>query len=175
MISTTDRIATVTGADSSTVQRLLATSVAGWRASGARVVGVIAEGHGITDRTCGAGFLRDIASGKAYPIYRETAPSRTTCHLDAAGVDAACADIIDQVSASDLVILSKFGKLEAMREGLARAFEVAIAAGKPVLTTVSEKHRCAWKSFAPEAICLVADEAALQAWWKRATIRTAEL
>jgi hypothetical protein len=111
MISATPSIATVTGADSSTIQRLLATTVAGWRASGTKVAGVIAEVHGIPDRTCGAGFLRDIVSGKAYPIYRETTSSHTTCHLDAAGVDAACADIINQVLASELIVLSKFGKL----------------------------------------------------------------
>lgn len=159
------RIATVIGADSATTQALLATMAAGWRASGTRVVGVIAESHGLSDRTCGAGILRDIASGKPHRIYLETAPSHTSCHLDAAGVEAACAEIRDQILTSDLVILSKFGKLEAMRAGLADAFEAAVTAGKPILTTVSDKHRTAWEAFAPDAISLSADETALRTWW----------
>lgn len=164
----TNRTAAVVRTDDATSQPLIAAAVAGWRASGAKVVGVISEGHGLPDRTCRAGILRDIASGRPYPIYLETAPSHTSCHLDAVGVDAACATILDQIVACDLVVLSKFGKLEAARGGLAPAFEAAIAAGKPVLTTVSEKHRDAWRTFAPGAIELAAEAAALRAWWDAA-------
>jgi nucleoside-triphosphatase THEP1 len=161
-----DRIATVVGADGAATQALLAAAAAGWRAAGVKVVGVTAETHGLPDRICSAGFLRDIASGKSYPIYLETAPRDTSCHLDAAGVDAACAAIRTLIQASDLVVLSKFGKLEAMRRGLAPAFEAATAAGKPILTTVSEKHREAWRAFAPSAVDLAADDAAIQGWWR---------
>jgi hypothetical protein len=61
-----------------------------------------------------------------------------------------------------------------MGKGLVGAFEVAMAGGKPVLTTVSEKHRSAWEIFAPGAIYLIADEPALHAWWSRSqTARSA--
>ena len=160
------RIATVVGADSATTQALFAAMVADWRASGAKVVGVIGEAHGLPDRTCSAGILRDIVSGKPYQIYLETAPNHTSCHIDMAGVETACAAVLNHVSTSDFVVLSKFGKLEAMRRGLAAAFEAAIAAGKPVLTTVSDKHRDAWQALAPDAILLAADEAVIQAWWR---------
>ncbi len=161
-----DRIATVIGADSAATQALLATMVAGWRASGVNVVGAIAEVPGLPKGTCSAGFLRDIATGTPYQIYLETPPRDTSCHLDAAGVEAACATIRDQVPGSDLVVLSKFGKLEAARQGLADAFEAAVAAGKPVLTTVSDKHRDAWRAFVPDAVFLEADETAIQDWWQ---------
>ncbi|MEO9191315.1 MAG: DUF2478 domain-containing protein [Acetobacteraceae bacterium] len=166
MTPATGRIATVVGADGATIQALFAAAVADWRASGANIVGVIAEAHNLPDRTCSAGTLRDVVSGESYSMFLETVPSNTSCHLDAGGVEAACAAILDQVPASDLVVLSKFGKLEAARGGLAAAFEAAIAAGKPVLTTVSEKHRDAWGALAPDAIRLPADEAAIQAWWR---------
>lgn len=45
------------------------------------------------------------------------------------------------------------------------AFEAAMAAGKPVLTTVSDKHRDAWHGFAPDAVFLPANELAIQSWW----------
>jgi len=62
-------------------------------------------------------------------------------------------------------VLSKFGKLEAAGQGLFPAFEAAAAAGKPVLTSVSSKHRDAWRAFAPDADFIQADEAALTEWW----------
>lgn len=160
------RIAAIVGADGTATQALLSATVAAWRNSGIKVGGVIAETHGIPDRTCGAGILRDIATGKPFQIYLESAPSNTSCHLDAAGVEAASTELLAQMSASDVIVLSKFGKLEAMHQGLAGAFDAAMAAGKPVLTTVSAKHREAWQAFAPEAAALTADGAALQAWWR---------
>ncbi len=165
MTSVPSRVAGIVGVESTQAQSLLTVAVARWRARGAKVVGVLAEAHGIPGRTCGAGFLRDIASNKPYSIYRETVSSSTTCHLDASGVEAACENLQGQIPACDLVVLSKFGKLEAMHQGLADAFTAAMAAGKPILTSISDKHRDAWRAFVPDATLLAADEAALEAWW----------
>lgn len=159
------RIATVVGADGIKLQALLAAIAAEWRAGGVGVVGVIAEPHGLPNSTCSAGILREVNSGMLHTIYLDVAPSNTSCHLDASGVDRACKSILDQIATSDLVVLSKFGKLEASGSGLAKAFKAAIAAGKPILTTVSAKHRDAWEAFAPDAIDLPPDKAALQRWW----------
>ena len=49
---------------------------------------------------------------------------------------------------------------------LASVFDAAVAAGKPVLTTVSEKQRDAWRAYAPDAATLSPDADALQAWWQ---------
>ncbi len=73
--------------------------------------------------------------------------------------------VLGQIPDSDVVVLSKFGKLEAAGGGLAPAFAAAIAAGKPVLTTVSELHRDAWQRLAPDAVRLPADPAAIRDWW----------
>lgn len=122
---------------------------------------------------CSAGILRDIASGARHSIYLAVAPTGTSCHLDARGVEAACSSVLGQVQGGDLVVLSKFGKLEALHEGLFPAFEAAIAAGKPVLTTVSSRHREAWQAFAPDAVPIDADKAALTAWWRAGVKATA--
>lgn len=160
----TDRIATLGGADGPTLQALLTASVAEWKAAGLRVAAIIAEAHNLPDRTCSAGFLRDMASGRTYSMFFEAPPAGTSCHLDATGVDGACAAVLDQIPASDVVVLSKFGKLEAAGGGLAPAFAAAIAARKPVLTTVSDLHRGAWDRLAPDAIRLPADAAAIRDW-----------
>ena len=161
-----DRIAVVVGADSASVQALLARMAAGWRASDAAVVGLTAQTHELADRTCEAGFLRDLVSGAAYPMYLEVVRASTSCHLDAAGVEAACAAVLGQIPESDLVVLSKFGKLEAGHSGLVPAFEAAFAAGKPILTSVSGRHRDAWRGYAPGAVELPAEEAVLEQWWR---------
>jgi hypothetical protein len=111
--------------------------------------------------------LRDIGTGDRFAIYLETPPADTSCHLNAKGVEAACASVIDQIASSDLIVLSKFGKLEAMGRGLFPAFEAAIAAGTPIPTTVSDKHRDAWEAFAPDAAYLEASRSALADWWSR--------
>ena len=171
MVPQGGKIAAVLADEGTATQALLAAMVADWREAGAKIAGVIGELHGLPDRSCGAGFLRDIASGKPYRIYLETAPSKAACHLDTAGVASACKAIVDQISMSDLVVLNKFGKLEGMGEGLAAAFQLAISAGKPVLTTVSDRHRHAWRTFAPDTTFLPADKAALQNWWHAIRVR----
>lgn len=162
--ATPGRIASVMGADSATVQALFAATVADWRAAGVRVAGLLAEPDGPPGRTCTAGVLRDIGSGRAFQIYFDTAPGGMSCDLDASGIEAACAELLGQLTKCDVVVLSKFGKLEAARSGLVTAFQAVIDAGTPLLTSVSNKHREAWKAFAPAAIELPAEAAALQRW-----------
>jgi hypothetical protein len=107
MMPDTGRIAAIAGDDGATGQALLTEMAAQWRAGGAKIVGVTAEGHGLPGRTCGAGFLREIASGRAHTIYLDAPTSDTSCHLDAAGVADAGTAIIEQIPASDLVILAE--------------------------------------------------------------------
>lgn len=146
---------------------LLSKVAAEWQGLGMSIVGVLAEDNDAAG-VCSAGFLRDIASGRKYSIHLDTPPTDTTCHIDAVGVEDACAGLIDQIDSADVVILSKFGKLEAMRQGLWPAFAATIAAGKPLLTTVSSKHAEALKIFAPEAIWLAADGPAVEHRWRTA-------
>ena len=167
MVPVARSLAVVNGGDSASIHRFLEETVLGWRANGVKVAGVTAHPHGSPDRKCTAGILRDIGSGIPIQIYLETSLPGTTCDLDRDGVDAACATVIDQIAGSDVVVLSKFGKLEAMRQGLFPAFKAAIAAGRPIVTTVSAKHRDAWNAFAPDATYIDTDEAALTAWLAR--------
>src|SRR4029079_2075927 len=99
------RIAAVEGARSATVQALFEQAVGSWRAAGVQVVGPIQETHRLPDRTCNAGVLRDIVSGKSHSIYLEIPPSDTSCHIDAAGADIACATGPKQIDPCDPVVL----------------------------------------------------------------------
>jgi hypothetical protein len=145
---------------------LLSTVAADWRGAGCNVVGVLAEDNDDAEATCSAGFLRDIASGRKYQVSLDTMPAGTICHLDAAGMADACAGLLDQIAAADVVILSKFGKLEASGQGLWPAFAAAAGAGKPLLTTVSSRHVAAMKAFAATAVWLEADYVSVERWWE---------
>jgi hypothetical protein len=161
-------VAVIAGADGETIQALLAAAAAECRAGGLAVAGVVAARHGLDDRTCTAGFLRDVASDASWPIYLEQSPAGTACHLDADGVEAACAALLGRVAQSDLVVLSKFGKLEAAGGGLFPVFASARASGRPILTAVSERHRAAFEAFAPDAVPLAAEASTVAAWCRAA-------
>lgn len=158
-------IARVEGTDSATVQILFAEAIARWQTAGVRVAGLIEETHGMPGRTCNAGVLREVVSGRSYSIYLEIPPPDRSCHINAEGAESAGAAILADIATCDLVVLSKFGKLEAGQGGLIGAFKTAIAARKPILTTVSEKHRAAWNALAPEATVLPPSVAAMETWW----------
>jgi len=148
-------------------QALLSEAVARWRGAGATIVGLLAE-DGDGEEACSAAFLRDIATGRSFSIQLDAAPAGTACHLDAAGLSEACAGLLPRIAAADLIVLSKFGKTEAAGSGLRTAFAAAIAAGKPLLTTVSPKHEAAWRAFAPDAAALDPDRQSLDRWWRAA-------
>jgi hypothetical protein len=132
----------------------------------ARIVGVVAEDHGLPDRKCRAGYLRSIVSGTRYPIFADLGPASRACHLEGEGAFAAAAEVEkDIVAGCDLVLLSKFGKLEAAGDGLAKAFTAALGADVPVLTSVSRAFETAWSAFAPRFDTLPAEAARIETWW----------
>lgn len=156
--------AAILNVESVDAQALLQTAARGWSGAGIKVAGVIASGGGLEGR-CSAGTLLDIASGHEFSVALDAAPEGTSCHLDSAGMEAACAGLMDQIPAAEIVVLSKFGKLETMQRGLWAAFAAARASRKALLTTISARHMDAWADFASDAAWLKADTRAIEAWW----------
>jgi len=106
-------IAAVVGCGSRSVQDLFAAVAGELIADGMRVIGVVSETHGLPDRTCSAGFLRDIVTREEFPIYLQDPPADTSCHLDEGGLEAASRRLLPRIPRCDLLIISKFGKSEA--------------------------------------------------------------
>jgi hypothetical protein len=163
------KIAVVQGAPSSDVQALFWTLAERWRPT-ARLAGVLAEDHGLPDRACSAGYLRSLADGSRHSIFQDLGPGSKTCHLSGDGAVVAAAAVRRDVEAGcDLVMLSKFGRLEADGGGLRDAFAAAIEAGLPVLTSVSPTYMAKWQAFAtPLFTMLPADAGQIDAWWQSA-------
>lgn len=163
----TSNIAFLTTTEGQDWQAGLLEAAARWRKAGSAVVGVLSA---VPDAqgSCRVGHLRDIASGRKFSIQLDNPPQGTNCHLDTAGMDAACQFLLSQISASDVVIISKFGKTEIMQHGLWAAFVTAAEAGKPIITTVSPRQRDAWLAFAPGAFELAPDGHSIDQWWQAA-------
>jgi len=161
------KIAVVQGVPSAQVQRLFGTLVERWRPT-SRLAGVIAEDHGLADRACSAGFLRSLGDGERFPIFQDLGAGAGACHLAGDGVVAAAGAVCRDIAGGcDLVVLSKFGKLEAEGGGLRDAFGAAIEAEIPVLTSVSPKFATAWESFAaPLFVVVPGDVDGIDAWWQ---------
>jgi nucleoside-triphosphatase THEP1 len=148
------RIAAFQCSDSSIAQREMLAAIDRLQREGIRIVGVVEERDPNITATCTAGTLRDINSSASHRIYLDTPRADTSCRVDSSGVEAAASGLLAQIPAADLVVLSKFGKLEAGGGGLFPVLEAAVAAGKPVITTVSENHRDAWQAYAPSSRAL---------------------
>jgi hypothetical protein len=111
--------------------------------------------------------LRSLTDRRRYDIFQDLGPHSKSCGLLADNVLTACAAVChDLAQGCDLVVLSKFGKLEAEGSGLLDAFGAAVAAQIPILTSVAPKFDAEWAAFAsPYFVILPPDPAAIAAWW----------
>jgi hypothetical protein len=138
----------VQGAPNIEIQAILRALADDWKDE-LRLAGAVAEDHGLPDRVCQAGYLRTLATGARYSIFHDPGPSAAACHLDGSGAGAAAIAVQRDIETGcDLVLLNKFGKLEADGNGLAVAFRATLAAGLPLLTSVSPAQEEAWRRFA---------------------------
>ncbi|WP_449409295.1 DUF2478 domain-containing protein [Methylobacterium komagatae] len=158
----TTPILALQGASNTAIQAVLLASARRWQEAGLRVVGVVEVPALKGVEHC----LQDLATGDQYEIYQELGPGSGACCLLGAGIVEACESIHRQILAGcDLVVLSKFGKLEAMRSGLVSAFTTAITADKPILTAVAPIFVDAWRHFAgPLSRFAVPDERTIEVW-----------
>jgi hypothetical protein len=164
---TTSRIAVVQGAPGAVVDELLATAVERWSPH-LRIAGVIAHGDGLDRGKCSAGYLRTLASGKLFSIFAQDNPDAglDACNVDGRGAIAAAEVAGQDIAAGcDLVVLNRYAKLEQAGDGLCRAFAAAIAAGVPLLTSVSPNRTDAFATFAATGFTLLPPEAAAIDGW----------
>jgi len=163
------RIAALRGAPSAAMQTLLDEFAQRRARAGLRVAGVVEDSDCAHDGACKRFRVRDLLSGETIPISQNLGRGSTACNLDPAALVRACGRIETAISeGADLVVRSKFSKLEAARSGLADAFRAAIEADIPVLTVVSPAAAEEWEIFAAPLFQFVdASCDALEIWWAR--------
>ncbi|MEK4031722.1 DUF2478 domain-containing protein [Methylocystis sp. IM3] len=162
------RIAAVQGAASPLIQSTLLAFAQQLSRQGLRVAGVVEISSCGDEGRCKSLSVRDLASGDTYPITQKLGAGSEACNLDPGGLALACGVIEDAIQRGvDVVVLSKFGKLEAARSGLCDAFRAAMMADIPVITAVSPPVAEDWDRFAGElAQSVEARVDALAEWWE---------
>lgn len=162
------RIAAVRGAPSFLIQGTLFAFARQLQNQGLRVAGVVEVSSCTDEERCKSLSIQNLASGETYPITQKLGAGSEACNLDPSGLALACGFIEDAIQGGvDIVVLSKFGKLEAARGGLCDAFRAAMMADIPVITAVSPPVAGEWDRFAGDLSQFVdAHVKALTAWWE---------
>ncbi len=166
------RIVAVQGGTRNLTQALLSHLTVSWRARGLRIAGVVEEFT--VENARETVLLRDLKSGARYPLKQDLGSGSISCSLDLASLAAACLSVETAIEQGcDFVIISKFGKMEASGGGLAGAFYAAIAADRPIVTSVSSSLTEAWNGFAnPLTMFVRPDYDAIETW--RLALTTSE-
>ena len=136
-------------------------------ARGYRVLGLVQRR--VADDCAGDVILQDLASAESFLISQRLGEGSTCCSVDPSGV-AEASTVLRRALANgaDLLVVNKFGKLEADGGGFLAEITAAVVAGVPVLTSVHHHHVDRWIAFAGEyGAPIAAAPFALAMWWHR--------
>jgi Protein of unknown function (DUF2478) len=110
--------------------------------------------------------LEDLASGARTELFERRGSGATGCRLDVAVLTDVTARIERTLQHDpDLLVLNKFGKVEAEGGGLVDPIAVAVDRGIPVIIGVPARNLAAWRAFAGDlAVELAGDFGAIADW-----------
>ncbi len=147
------------------VDALLWALAAEQRRRGHRVRGLLMTYPEGNVQACAPMVLVDLAQGGAYRVSQELGSGSASCRADTQGFAQASAVLRQALhDAPDLVVVNRFGGLEAEGGGFAAELLDLLAAGVPLLTAVATRHEAAWERFTGGAAWLPARQDAVQAW-----------
>jgi nucleoside-triphosphatase THEP1 len=111
--------------------------------------------------------IEDLASGVLIEASDKTRGANG-CRLDAYALEDAAGLVAQSISSkTDLLIINRFGKQEALGQGFRAAIEAAVMIGVPVLTSFSSTNASAFDAFSGgHAEILPADADQIAAWCK---------
>ena len=145
----TGQIAALQGAPGETIQAILPQFAEVPKREGFRVAGVVEVSQCGEEGARKHLAVRDLTSKAVIKFSQDLGAGSTACNLDPSGLAKACEAVERAIEdGADVVVLSKFGKLEAARGGLCDAFRAAILADLPIVTTVSPLLADEWAQFA---------------------------
>lgn len=112
--------------------------------------------------------LVDIHCGQEYRISQDLGAGSTCCRVDTNAVAEASAVLRQALGAElDLMVVNKFGKLEAQGLGLADEMLSAMAQGIPLLTSVEPQVLDRWRDFTGGIAAELAPTCgSLMRWWE---------
>lgn len=140
--------------------------VAHARSRGLRLAGALQHlASDQADRRCDV-ELEDLATGHRTPLFENRGREARGCRLDEGALADATARIEGSLDAApDLLVLSKFGKVECEGGGLRDLIAGAIDRGIPVIIGVPDRNIEAWRAFAGEFAAELGDDVAAVTHW----------
>jgi hypothetical protein len=112
-------------------------------------------------------LLEELAGGGIVALAENRGKHARGCRLDVAGLTELAEAVQSSLQADEprLLVVNKFGKIEADGGGLREAIADAVALGIPVLVGVPLRNLESWRAFAGDlATELVPDAAAIGRW-----------
>lgn len=110
--------------------------------------------------------LFDLRSDARFELSQDLGAASEACSLNPQAIAQASA-VLRQALADgvQLVLINRFGQVEALGGGFAHEFAACLESGVPVLTAVAARHAAEWQRFTGGAHTPLADdEAAVYAW-----------
>jgi nucleoside-triphosphatase THEP1 len=131
--------------------------------------------HPVTDgagRRCDV-LLEDLGCGRCIPLLADRGAGARGCRLDESALAEATAAIEASLERRpQLLVLSKFGKVECEGGGFRDLIARAVSSGIPVVIGVPRRNLDAWRLFAGEfAVELDINACEVERWLVEATIR----
>lgn len=136
-------------------------------AAGHRLAGMVERHDRIIFNDKRDTLLTGVADGAVCPLFQDLGSQSQACSLDVPSITEAAGLVEASISPGvALLVISKFGKVEAEGGGFRNAMGQALALGIPVLTSVNPVFQPAWEAFT----CglsqrLGPEQDGLQAWW----------
>lgn len=92
--------------------------------------------------------LEELTTGRRTDLFEDRGPGAAGCRLDVAALAEVNAQVARSLDAApELLILNKFGKVEAEGRGLLDLIAIAIDRGIPVVIGVPIRNLEAWRNF----------------------------
>lgn len=152
--------------DGQSVQSLLEEFALSLKARGFSVGGLVQRSLRDEGGVMTSMELLDLETGEQLPIDQKLGKS-AACSIDTQAMAAATQAVRRAVARrADLVVVNKFGHLEADGGGLADEIMLAMAESRPLLLSVSGKYLDRWQALSG-GLCqmLPPERPALDAWW----------
>jgi len=169
-------IAAIVYSDGIYPDRTIAEAIAPLRGRGLQLAGALQVEPVARSRHPCDMLLEDLASGEVHAIAEDRGSQARGCRLDVGLLTEIGESVLHSLhdDAPVLLVVNKFGKIEADGGGMRQAIAEAVDLGVPVLVGVPARNLDRWRAFVgPFATELVADVAAVAGWLRGCGVGTA--
>lgn len=110
--------------------------------------------------------LEELSTGRRTNLFEDRGPGASGCRLDQAALAEVNSQVVRSFDADpDILILNKFGKVEAEGRGLLDLVALAVERGIPAVIGVPVRNLDAWRKFADDMSVELSSDAAEAIDW----------